>query len=236
MSRWFRHYAGLMRDEKLVRVSLKANQPIERVVWVWGAILESAAEINDAGRFDFDAVEAAYFLRTDECNVTCILETLHVTKRIGDGRVLQWGKRQFISDSSAPRVAKHREKKKKEKTLRNVTVTECNAPESETYTESETDKNLLLDFEKFYSDYPKHVGRGKALRAYGTARKKSTAEEIHAGLMRSKPALTASDAKYIPHPATWLNAERWLDDDATNHIAGKPYRIEDDPAYRGVTF
>ena len=30
MSRWFRHYAGLCRDEKLVSVAIKSKQPIER--------------------------------------------------------------------------------------------------------------------------------------------------------------------------------------------------------------
>ena len=49
MSRWFRHYAGMMRDDKLVRIAIKTKQPIERVLWIWGAILESAAEIDDNG-------------------------------------------------------------------------------------------------------------------------------------------------------------------------------------------
>jgi hypothetical protein len=36
MSRWFRHYAGMMRDDKLVRVAIRSGQTIERVVWVYG--------------------------------------------------------------------------------------------------------------------------------------------------------------------------------------------------------
>ena len=43
MSRWFRHYAGMMRDDKLVRAAIKSKQSIERVLWIWGAVLESAA-------------------------------------------------------------------------------------------------------------------------------------------------------------------------------------------------
>jgi hypothetical protein len=66
MSRWFRHYAGMMRDDKLVRVAIRSKQTIERVVWVYGAILESAAELDDEGRYDLAADEAAYFLRADE--------------------------------------------------------------------------------------------------------------------------------------------------------------------------
>ena len=59
MSRWFRHYAGLARDDKLVRAAMKSKQPVERVVWVWCAILESAAEIDDGGRYELDHAECA---------------------------------------------------------------------------------------------------------------------------------------------------------------------------------
>ena len=31
MSRWFRHYAGMMRDDKPVRIAIKTKQPIERI-------------------------------------------------------------------------------------------------------------------------------------------------------------------------------------------------------------
>jgi hypothetical protein len=50
VSRWFRHYAGMMRDDKLVRVAIRSGQAIERVCWIWGAILESAAEIDNGGK------------------------------------------------------------------------------------------------------------------------------------------------------------------------------------------
>ncbi len=63
MSRWFRHYAGMMRDDKLVRVSIKSKQSVERVCWVWCAILESAAEIDDSGRYEIEHEEIARFLR-----------------------------------------------------------------------------------------------------------------------------------------------------------------------------
>lgn len=98
MSRWFRHYAGMMRDEKLVGVALRAKQPVERVIWVWGAILESAAEINDAGRYEFDAAEVAYFLRADEADIAAILGALTNASRLADGVVVNWRSRQFQAD------------------------------------------------------------------------------------------------------------------------------------------
>lgn len=115
MSRWFRHYAGMMRDEKLVRVAIKSKQPVERVLWIWGAILESAAEIDDNGRYDLDPAEVAYFLRADEDDVGAVLSALADAMRVADGSVVNWGDRQFSSDRSRDRQTAYRERKKAEK-------------------------------------------------------------------------------------------------------------------------
>lgn len=111
MSRWFRHYAGMMRDEKLVSVSVRAKQPVERVVWVWGAILESAAEINDGGKYEFDCDGAAYFLRCEGDDIRAVVNALQDMGRLGEGSVVKWADRQFQSDNSTERVRKHRDKK-----------------------------------------------------------------------------------------------------------------------------
>ena len=148
MSRWFRHYAGMMRDDKLVRVALRSKQPIERVCWVWGAILESAAEIDDGGRFDFDPDEAAWFLRTDASDLADIVTALAQAGRVAEDHVVKWGNRQFASDRSKDRVAAYRERKRSESgagndraTARDDTVTlqelPRNAPETETELETE---------------------------------------------------------------------------------------------------
>lgn len=148
MSRWFRHYAGMMRDDKLVRVAIRSKQTIERVVWIWGAILESAAEIDEDGRYDLDAPEIAYFLRADQSDVDVILSALSDAGRVADSRVVKWGGRQFQSDRSNVRVAAHRERKRSErgggngkKAACNADVTlqarDRNAPETELETETE---------------------------------------------------------------------------------------------------
>jgi hypothetical protein len=112
MSRWFRHYAGMMRDDKLVRAAMQSKQPVERVVWVWGAILESAAEINDGGKYDLDAAEAAYFLRADVADVEGIVAALDAGGRTANGCVVKWCDRQFQSDRSAERQRRYRDKQK----------------------------------------------------------------------------------------------------------------------------
>lgn len=119
MSRWFRHYAGMMRDDKLVRVAIRSGQTIERVVWVWGAILESATEIDDGGRYDLDAAEIAYFLRTDEADIHSIVCGLEAAGRLLGSVVAKWGDRQFSSDRSRERQAAYRERQKAGQVRRN---------------------------------------------------------------------------------------------------------------------
>jgi len=136
MSRWFRHYAGMVRDDKLVRVSIKSKQSIERVVWIWGAVLESAAEIDDDARYEVDADEIARFLRCKASVVVSVLDALTDAGRIDGERVTTWSKRQFKSDRSNERVAAHRNKRKVSGNS-DVTLQErCgNSPETETETE-----------------------------------------------------------------------------------------------------
>lgn len=235
MSRWFRHYAGMMRDEKLVRVALQSKQPVERVMWVWGAILESAAEINDGGRFDFDPAEAAYFLRSDEGDIRAIIDGLAAMQRVAADRVVHWGDRQFESDRSAPRQAAYRERKR---ALRdhNTSQEGCNgdevvtaesrhgdAPETETETEKITRAKARADnpdFEEWYRAYPRHEARGAAEKAYRSARKSTEASVLLDGAKKAAARYAGSDPQFIPLPATWLNQKRWLDEPPRS--VGKP--------------
>lgn len=113
MSRWFRHYAGMMRDDKLVRVAIRSKQSIERVCWIYGAILESAAEANADGTYDVDTAEIAYFLRADEADILAVFAELESGGHLYSGAVVKWGDRQFKSDSSADRQAAYRERKRR---------------------------------------------------------------------------------------------------------------------------
>lgn len=150
MSRWFRHYAGMMRDDKLVRAAMKSKQPVERVVWIWGAILESASEINDAGRYELDEAEIAYFLRSDEADIHSIIAALGDGGRIADGHVVHWGDRQFASDRSAERQRRHRENKK---TIGNGD----GGPDQQSV---RSDSDAEVDRVRFVVDWHKYDARG----------------------------------------------------------------------------
>lgn len=76
------------------------------------------------------------------------------------------------------------------------------------------------DFEAFWAMYPRKVGKGKARQAFTRAVKSTPASVILDGLRRQLPALQAAETRYVPHPTSWLNAERWTDEIA----APKPTR------------
>jgi hypothetical protein len=171
--------------------------------------------------------------------------------------LLNWNKRQFLSDSSTDRVQKHRAMKRMKRdetkitvspsvspsdphphkqrteTQRNVTVT---APDTETDTEH---KQLSLvqiatapprngnghsrharftssDVESVYAEYPRKVGRGAALKAIMSALHRIDDPDPVAVLIRVTREFARSPAgqrgEFTPHPATFYNHSRYLDD------------------------
>lgn len=101
---------------------------------------------------------------------------------------------------------------------------------SESGTSSGQSDTVTSSFELFWKAYPRKVGKlaarviyrkiltdGRDVTIEGERIKlKATHEEIMAGLeawvrtMRTPAGLNV-EAKYIPHPSTWLNQGRWED-------------------------
>jgi hypothetical protein len=95
------------------------------------------------------------------------------------------------------RVTRYREKSNADVTL----------PETETETETET----INPFVDFWAVYPLKVGKGAAVKAFQKAIRVTKPEIVIQGALRYKLDPNRSQA-YTAHPATWLNAQRWLDD------------------------
>ena len=68
-------------------------------------------------------------------------------------------------------------------------------------------------FEIWYEPWPRKVGKGGARKAFKAALKKTDFETLCQGRDRFIEAASGQDKNYIPYPSTWLNQERWLDDD-----------------------
>lgn len=78
-------------------------------------------------------------------------------------------------------------------------------------------KNMVSDFEQFWTIYPKKVGKKAAETAYGammsrpkppTLEQLIASVEAHKGLWSWKK----EGGQYIPMPKTYLNQDRWKDD------------------------
>ena len=70
--------------------------------------------------------------------------------------------------------------------------------------------------ERIYEEYPKKVGKGKAIASIVTALKNGADPNIVINAViaygRATNSWPAEDRQYIPNPATWFNQERWTDD------------------------
>lgn len=78
-------------------------------------------------------------------------------------------------------------------------------------------------FDRFYAAYPRHVGRDAAEKAF----ERRNPDEQLLGVMVAAIAkqglaakCAAGEAKFVPHPATWLNEGRWKDDESAGLWAG----------------
>jgi hypothetical protein len=158
MVRWFRHYPGLARDERLMAVALRARQPVERVVWVWCAILEAASTTGNGGGFELDVDECAWFLRVPPDEIALVLQELEAAGRICDGRVTAWSRRQFASDRSAERTREWRQRHTANGSGKGRVTSpqrHRDAPETEAESETETE----TDTDLFGTDVPCALAR-----------------------------------------------------------------------------
>lgn len=242
MSRWFRHYAGMMRDEKLVRAAVKSKQPVERVVWVWGAILESASEINDAGRYDFDAEEAAYFLRCDPGDVASIVDALEALDRLNAGCVAKWGDRQFDSDASRERQKRYRDRLKPSPDNNgDVTTPSPDAEVTPQETETEADTKTETEdkspppvsvalgardlFDEIWETFPQNPSSSEsaAKHAFDALSAKDQAKLLDAVRRHalwfaeectSRKRTPDAGKRYVSHLSTWISGNGWREADA----------------------
>jgi hypothetical protein len=70
----------------------------------------------------------------------------------------------------------------------------------------------MPSFEQFWEVFPRRVGKGAAKKAYSNAAKRAEFAEITAGARRYAAECAGREVQYIKMPATWLNADCWLDE------------------------
>lgn len=68
-------------------------------------------------------------------------------------------------------------------------------------------------FEVFWKKYPRHIAKKNALKAWSRLNvDDALCQKIMHALERALVTLQWQNPQYIPHPATWLNGERWNDE------------------------
>jgi hypothetical protein len=91
-------------------------------------------------------------------------------------------------------------------------------------TKEDTKTNEEEDFVKFWKIYPRKVGRKTASKSFYKFDEKHFGKILYGVHMFARDCV-GKEEKYIPHPSTWLNQERWLDyfelDEVGNVIAPK---------------
>ncbi len=69
-----------------------------------------------------------------------------------------------------------------------------------------------VSFDSWYDLYPRHIARGAAEKAWSKLTPEQQALSVVAITnQRSWPSM-ASENKFVPHPATWLNGKQWMDE------------------------
>lgn len=79
------------------------------------------------------------------------------------------------------------------------------------------------DFERFWNQYPRKVGKAKAQTSWGRLNTADRADAL-AALPSHVRSWKDKDEQYIPHPTTWLNGRRWEDEVAEPKHKGPVYR------------
>jgi hypothetical protein len=98
----------------------------------------------------------------------------------------------------------------------------CTAVHPNIANKKNTESRLKEDFERWYSAYPRRRARGAAFRAYKQARSRASVETLLDGARRYAAQRAGHDPQFTKYPATWLNAECWLDEPETQSVAFPP--------------
>ena len=128
--------------------------------------------------------------------------------------------------ASAPRVRKHRENLNNNQLLLqcNTDVTKCNTEiDTDTELKKDTDKEIKVTpkkpkvdeqaFNTFWNEYPKKVAKATAYKAWAKVDPKLYETIMTAlAIQKASEDWTKENGKFIPHPTTWLNQQRWEDE------------------------
>lgn len=201
---------------------------------------------GDISHFDCEDFDVLLGLRDGESR--SILEAMEHKNIIGNGRISRWDDRQQKrDDSSTERTRAYRERKKNETLVTqcdadvthcDADVTHCDAPDKirleknksiysplppRGESKPEQSRDEPRGFAEFWGAYPKKKSKNDAISAW---RKLKPDDALIRRILDAVEALKRCDdwmrdaGRYIPHPASWLNAGGW-EDEIQAEVQGK---------------
>lgn len=84
------------------------------------------------------------------------------------------------------------------------------------------------DFEQFWAAYPRKVSKAAARKAFVRVMSKSGAPSL-ADLLAAvaRYASSVTELRFVAHPTTWLNGERWHDETGATHAPRSIVRVSE---------
>ena len=78
-----------------------------------------------------------------------------------------------------------------------------------TITEPLTETHERELFDEFWKEYPKKSDKRVALKAFKSALRRTTFEQILSGVIAYRQSTENIEQRFVKNPATWLNADSW---------------------------
>lgn len=76
---------------------------------------------------------------------------------------------------------------------------------------TETTRDYLIDFVKFWEAYPRKVAKPNAMKAWLKLKPDDALVKTIIDAIK-RQGLCDKEIQFVPHPATWLNSRRWEDE------------------------
>ena len=79
----------------------------------------------------------------------------------------------------------------------------------------------IRDFERWWKVYPRKVGKYKAAPLFAKVCNRMNFDELMDATIRFAQSMDGQEKRFIPHPTTWLNQERWNDE-----LSVEPHNVQ----------
>lgn len=225
--KWIKLSTHMFEDEKIRLIETMPEADTILIIWV--KLLAQAGKTNASG-FIYLNENIPY---TDEMLATIFNRPIATVRlalttfekfgmiEISEDKFIcisNWVKHQNLAslekirEQTRQRVAKHREQKRISNGNNGVTLRNA------TDIEEDIDKNKIknnntysIEFERFWSIYPRKVDKKKAYKSFKTAMKNHDLETIITGTKKYAKQVEKTDKQYIKHPTTFLNNDSFID-------------------------